>query len=379
VLFEKSELKGMRSSNRLVMSAAADPDVTSEGRITDGQIERMSKIAEGGVGLLIMGAATVHPRGQSSDHSTLITTDDCIPFFKKLTSRIHETDTKIALELTHSGLWCSPYQEKHGWSAPVASLIPPIPYITDRGLTGGYKEATEEEILEIVDAYGQAARRARESGFDAVELHGAHDSLLAQFASPLTNRREDRWGGSTEDRIRIHHEALKAIRKAAEDDFPVLIKIGVEDAVPDGLEFDEGKRICAYLSSWGYDALEVSQNLMGSSWDKTPLRTKINKIEKEGYFRPWCREINSLVEAATIMQGGMRSFELAEEVISKGEADLVGMCRPLIKEPGLINDWMKGDYHRATCVSCNKCAEGLVTGQPLKCRLHEKIKPSSGF
>lgn len=372
MIFDGFELKGMRLSNRLVMSAAADPDVTPEGRITDGQIERMARIAEGGVGLLIMGAATVHPSGRSSDHSTLITSDDCIPYFDKLTSRIHETDTKIALELTHSGLWCSPYQEKHGRSAPVASLIPPIPYITERGLTGGYKEATEEEILEIVEAYGQAARRARESGFDAVELHGAHDSLLAQFASPLTNRREDRWGGSVEGRIRIHHEVLKAIRKAAGDDFPVLIKIGVEDAVSGGLEFGDGKKVCAHLSSWGYDALEVSQGLMGKSWDETPLRTKINKIGREGYFRPWCGEINRMVEAATILQGGVRSFELAEEAIGNGDADLVGMCRPLIKEPGLINDWMRGDRHRAACVSCNKCAEGLVTGEPLKCRLHEK-------
>ncbi len=366
------ELKGMRLSNRMVMSAAADPDVTAEGRITDGQIERMSRIAEGGVGLLIMGAATVHPSGQSSDHSTLITTDDCIPSLRELASRIHETEAKIALELTHSGLWCSHYQEKHGSLAPVASAIPPIPYITERGLAGGYREATEEEILEIVEAYGQASRRAREAGFDAVELHGAHDSLLAQFASPLTNRREDRWGGSIEGRIRIHHEALKAIRKAAGDDFPVLIKIGVEDAVPGGLGFSDGKKVCVQLSSWGYDALEVSQGLMGKSWDKTPLRKKIRKIEDEGYFRSWCSEINGSVAAAIILQGGVRSFELAEEAVGSGDADLVGMCRPLIREPGLVNEWMRGDRHKATCVSCNKCAEGLITGDPLRCRLREK-------
>jgi len=236
-------------------------------------------------------------------------------------------------------------------------------------LPGKYHAATDEEIRAIIRAFGDAALRAKEAGFDAVQLHGAHSSLLSQFLSPHTNRRTDSWGGSLENRIHIHREMYGDIRTKVGEDYPVMIKLGVEDGGPGGLKFNEGKIVACYLSELGFDALEISQGLMGKLWEETPMRTRINSIEKEAYFRDWCREVTGAIDTPTMLVGGLRTFELMEEIVRNHEADFISLCRPLIREPGLINDWKRGDTHRATCVSCNKCALALGEGKPLDCYL----------
>jgi 2,4-dienoyl-CoA reductase-like NADH-dependent reductase (Old Yellow Enzyme family) len=125
----------------------------------------------------------------------------------------------------------------------------------------------------------------------AVQLHAAHAYLLSQFLSPFTNRRADQWGGNLENRLRLHHEIYRDIRAKVGGDYPVLVKIGVEDSFAGGLEFDEGKRAARYLSEWGFDALEISSGLRGIGYGNAEFRPGINQLEREGYFREWCREI----------------------------------------------------------------------------------------
>jgi 2,4-dienoyl-CoA reductase-like NADH-dependent reductase (Old Yellow Enzyme family) len=226
---------------------------------------------------------------------------------------------------------------------------------------------TEDEILEVIRAFGEAAKRARETGFDAVQVHGAHAYLLSQFLSPYANRRGDHWGGTLKERLRFHKEIYRDIRKKTGDDYPVFIKIGVQDGFPGGLGFREGKQAALDMAEWGFDALEISSGLRGKYYKETEFRTKINRIEHEGYFRTWCQQIKKSVDVPVMMVGGLRTPELMEEVIQKGEADLISLCRPLIREPGIINDWQKGHRHRSACISCNKCYEALVKGEPLHC------------
>lgn len=225
----------------------------------------------------------------------------------------------------------------------------------------------EDEIWEIVRAFGDGARRAREAQFDAVQLHGAHGYLLSQFLSPYTNRRHDSWGGDLEKRLRFHREIYLDIRKKVGEDFPVLIKIGVQDGFSGGLELREGELAAQRLSQWGFDALEISLGLRGESYERSEFRTKIDNPNREAYFRDWCKRIKPKVDVPIIMVGGLRTFELMEEVIRKGEADFISLSRPLIREPGIINDWKNGDRHRATCISCNKCLEVVRKGEPLHC------------
>ena len=279
--------------------------------------------------------------------------------------------TNTALKLPSS---CFMPEEKrprfikfHRQQALAPSFIPDDPHFQ-----GAYRTMTEEEILEAIRAFGQAAGRAREAGLDAVQVHGAHAYLLSQFLSPFTNRRTDGWGGELENRLRLHREILRAIRSKVGKDYPVMIKIGVQDGFPGGLEFNEGKQAALRLVHWGYDSLEVSSGLRGPGYDTAEFKTRINRLDREAYFRTWCREIKSEVTVPVMMVGGLRTPALIEEAIQNGEADLISLSRPLIKEPTIIRDWQQGDRHRATCISCNQCFEALLKGETLHCVYHQE-------
>lgn len=156
-------------------------------------------------------------------------------------------------------------------------------------------------------------------------------------------------------------------------DFPVLIKLGVEDALKGGLKFEEGKEIALLISQYGYDAIEISQGLQDfRSWEGTPMHL-INSIKDEAYFRNWSLEIKKMIKLPIILTGGLRSFELIQSIIENEEADFIGLCRPLIREPGLISRWKNNDRRKAICISCNKCiTELLMKDLPLECFLDKK-------
>jgi 2,4-dienoyl-CoA reductase-like NADH-dependent reductase (Old Yellow Enzyme family) len=373
ILFESIRISNVELRNRFVMSAAADNLSTEAGHVSSEQISRFSELAGGGVGLIISGAITVHPTGTSHPGSPTLAEDSTIDGWKRLSSAVHERGAKIAAQLCHSGIWTSKYQNSLGRDGIAASVLPEDDYYLNRPFfkAGEYHAATEDDLELVIQSYGEAARRARESGFDGVQLHGAHDSLLAQFLSPCTNRRRDRWGGSGGNRLCLHREIYCRVREKTGSDFPVTIKLGVEDGIgiPDGLKFPEGKSAALSLADLGFNALEISQGLQGDFWEGTALRTVISRVEKEAYFRGWCREISKEVTIPTMLVGGLRTFELMEEIVRNHEADCVSLCRPLIREPGLINDWRRGDTHRATCISCNKCAMALAEGKALTCSL----------
>jgi 2,4-dienoyl-CoA reductase-like NADH-dependent reductase (Old Yellow Enzyme family) len=292
--------------------------------------------------------------------------DDDIDGLKRLTTAAHAGGAKIAVQLFHAGRERAKVFKGKNHQALAPSFVPNDPYFEEK-----YHAMAEDHIWEIIQSFGDAARRAREAGFDAVQVHGAHAYLLSQFLSPFTNRRKDDWGGSLENRLRLHREIFQDIRAKVGHDYPVLIKIGVEDGFPEGLGFDEGKVAADLLAKWGFDALEVSSGLRGQGYQNTEFRTKISRPEREAYFRTWCKEIRLLVKAPVMLVGGLRSFEVLEEVIGNGEADFVSLCRPLIREPGLIHAWKSGNRRKAACISCNKCYESILKGEALHC-VHDK-------
>ena len=313
----------------------------------------------------------MHATGMSHVGSPTLANDAAAAGWKNLSSAVHELGGKVAAQLVHSGIWTSIYQSSLGREGVAPSILPSDCYYLNRGwmTAGRYRKATEDDLELIIAAFGAAARRAKEAGFDAVQLHGAHDSLLSQFLSSHTNRRNDRWGGTVENRSRLHRELYREIRKQAGEDYPVMIKLGVEDGFDEGLVLSEGKAAASILAGEGFDALEVSLGLQGQLFEGTVLRTGIDSVEKEAYYRPWAREIKKSVPVPILLVGGLRTFELIEEIVRGGDADLASLCRPLVREPHLINDWKGGDRHRATCVSCNLCVKALGEGKPLACQL----------
>jgi len=362
LLFDSVKIGNMTLRNRFVRSATYDGCAEKNGHVSQNQLRMYEELARGGVGLIITGITYVHPSGQISPFQNSLASDDCIPGFRKLAETVHNLGAKIAVQLFHAGRETAKTFDPQRKAALAPSLV-----TDDPNFQAPHRAMTEEEIWEIVRAFGDASRRAREAGFDAVQLHAAHAYLLSQFLSPFTNRRTDPWGGNLENRLRFHREIYRAMRAEAGEDYPVLVKIGVEDCFPGGLAYREGKRAARYLAEWGFDALEISSGLRGKGWVNTEFRPGISQLEREAYFREWCGDIRKSVSVPVVMVGGLRTFELMEQVIQNQEADFVSLSRPLIREPGIINDWKNGDRHRARCISCNKCFGSLLKGEPLHC------------
>jgi 2,4-dienoyl-CoA reductase-like NADH-dependent reductase (Old Yellow Enzyme family) len=366
ILFEPMKIKNMDLRNRFVRSATYDGYADKNGYVTGNQINFYSTLAEGGVGLIITGITYVHSTGQISRIQNSIAGDEFINGFKKLTAAVHHRGAKIALQLFHAGREARFPDSNEG--LPLApSLLETDPYFK-----AAHREMTENEIWDLVHAFGDGARRAREAGFDAVQIHAAHAYLLSQFLSPFTNRRLDEWGGHLKNRLHIHRSIYQDVREKVGNDYPLLIKIGVQDGFPGGLEFKEGKLAAQFLAELGFDALEISAGLRGPTYKDTEFRTKIDDLTREAYYRNWCYEVKKEVNIPVMLVGGLRTFELIGEIVQNKETDFISLSRPLIREPNIINDWKRGDRHRAKCISCNQCLEKLRKGEALRCFQEER-------
>jgi 2,4-dienoyl-CoA reductase-like NADH-dependent reductase (Old Yellow Enzyme family) len=285
-----------------------------------------------------------------------------MPGLKRLTDTVHRHGPRGALQLAHAGREAYKYQAYRHSQAIAPSVVPGDPYCeaSCRAMTG-------DEIAAVFRAFGDGARRARKAGFDAVQVHGAHAYLVSQFLSPFTNRRTDRWGGNVENRNRFLHAIYHDIRTKVGQDYPVMIKLGVEDGFAGGLVFQDGRRIAVNCAQWGFDALEISQGLRGGKYAQTEFRTGLDRPERDAYFRTWCRKVKAQVTIPVMMVGGLRNPVLMETVVRSGEADFASLCRPLIREPDLVRRWERDLNHKPACISCNRCFEALLEGHPLRC------------
>jgi len=361
VLFQSVRIQNVTVPTRFVRSATVD-NGGDNGYVSRNQLELFADLANGGVGLIITGMTAVHQSDCIRPSQNHLSDDRYIPAYKELTRLVHKRGAKIAIQLAHLG------RERGKFLEGDNLAIGPSDAEDDPHCeTRKYRAMTAGEIREIIEAFGEAAGRARKANFDAVQIHGAHAFLLAQFLSPHTNHRSDEWGGSLENRLRLHKEIYKAIRKEVGNDYPVLIKLGVEDGFQGGLTFSEGKRAAGMLAETGFDALEISQGLRGKPFEETEFRTGISGTACEAYFRSWAAEVKKVVAVPVMMVGGIRTPELMADMIEKNEADFVSLCRPFIREPDIVNVWQKGDSRPPKCISCNKCIETLKNGEFLHC------------
>jgi len=376
ILFQPTIIKNLELPNRFVRSATNCGGADQNGFVTEKHLDLYAGLAGGGVGLIITGATNVEEQGQILPFQKRITSDDHIPGLKKLTETVHRRGARIAVQLFHGGAEAGKFMETQNKTAVAPAYLENDPYFPF--FKAWYRALAEDEIWKIIWAFGQGARRARAAGFDAVQLHGSHGYLFSQFLSPYINRREDQWGGSLENRLRFHHEVLKEIRKQVGEDYPVFIKLGVQDSIPGGLEFDQGREAARLMAAMGFDALEISLGARGSGWEETEFRPGVKRISEEAYYRLWSREIKPVVDVPVMLAGGLRSFELMEEIVQAGDADFVALSRPLIREPHLINDWEKGQRRKSSCVSCNKCIGCLLEAQMVECRGPKKENKKAG-
>jgi len=326
-------------------------------------------------------------------HASIHADDDAfIPSLEKIPRAVQgaDSDCRVILQLNHAGRQVLSREK----TSKVMPLTPPAllayirkhPEVIAQGVEAVHeveptapsavydatfdrtpRALTADEIGEIIEDFAEGIRRAKEAGFDGVQLHAAHGYLLSSFLSPRTNQRADDYGGSTENRTRIVKEICQRAQKKVGGRFPILIKVNTTDFLPGGTDLEEMVRVGKILCEAGIDAVEASGGMWESctrpekdlGWPPVLLpesRTRIENRDQEAYFLPGARALKENTNATVILVGGLRSFSRIEEVLTSKAADFAALCRPLLRQPDLPNRWRYGEGpDKAECISCNAC------------------------
>jgi 2,4-dienoyl-CoA reductase-like NADH-dependent reductase (Old Yellow Enzyme family) len=363
-LFERTEINGMQPANRFVRSATWEGLAARDGSVTPRLTEMMAALARGEVGLIITSYAFVSPEGRSSQGQLGACEDSLLTGLRNMTGAVHTEGGKIALQLVHGG--CAS-------NAGLTGLEAVGPSEGGREGRPGCRPANSEDIAKIISDFSEAAVRAKQAGFDAVQIHAAHGFLLSQFLSPAYNNRTDRYGGPLENRARLLLEVVQGVRKAVGAGYPVLVKINSEDFLDGGMTREESVEVSVMLEKASVDAIEFSGGTMRSPEKLTPVRPgRLRTPEQEVYYREAAKLYKKMVSVPLILVGGIRSFGIAEELVHGGTADYISMSRPFICEPGLVRRWRQGDRRPAECVSDNECFAPASDGRGVYCVTMEK-------
>ncbi len=368
-LFSPWKIGNVPIKNRIVRSATYERRATKYGYVSDELIKLYTNLARGGAGLIITGAVAIDPRGTGGPYQSYLYDDSYLKGQKQLVDAVHDySDVRIAIQIFHPGR-----QGTHPRYPPVA----PSPILC-KATNRVPKELTVEEIKEIVKCFVNVGRRAYESGYDMVQMHGCHDYLLSNFISPLTNKRTDNYGGNPEKRSKILIDLFNHLRDEVGKNFPIIIKLQTQDEIPGGLTLEEAKKTAKILVDTGYDAIEPSGGSIDSiSFSKNPLPSKLVKsTEDENYLLPTAKVLKLVMnDCPLILVGGIKNPLSAEKILREKHAEFVSMCRPFIYEPDLPKRWKSGDLSPAKCVSCNSCYMTMMAGSVhcvVKKRLEKK-------
>ncbi|KJS88254.1 MAG: NADH peroxidase [Peptococcaceae bacterium BICA1-8] len=344
-LFEPIKIGTMEVKNRFVRSATHDWLGNPDGSISTQQLDLYEKLAANDVGLIITAHAYIeHPRGKASLNQNGIYNDKFISGYQKLAETVHKYGSKLVVQISHAG---------NQTTLEFTEGETPL----------DLNNMADMEIEKLIEAYAQAANRVKIAGCDGVQLHLAHGYLLSRFLSPNTNKRQDQWGGSRENRVRILREIIKRSRALIGDDFPILVKLnstgGFEGTAAISLE--DVVYTAQVLEDLGVCAIEVSGGVGGEKKNSLS-RTGILSPEQEAYFAENTKEIKKAVNIPMILVGGLRSRSTIEMILDEGIADMISMSRPFVREPDLVKK-LKDGQDKVTCISCNKCR--VFTG--IKC------------
>lgn len=357
-LFEPTQIKNLTLNNRFVRSATWEGLAGDDGSVTPRLIDIANALARGGTGLIITGHAFVSPEGRALKLQLGIHSDDLIPGLAEMASSVHRLGSKIAAQLAHAGVYAA-----HNLSG----LEPMGPSVPPGGPEPVGREMTGPDFETVIHAFAAAALRSKTAGFDAVQIHAAHGYLLSQFLSPYFNKRKDEYGGNIENRAKLAVEVTKAVRNAVGPDFPVFMKINSEDFLPGGLIVEEMIETALLLEKNGVDSIEMSGGTFLSGKNIPSRPGKSGQRKPEVYYEKTARLYKEKVQAPLMLVGGIRTFETAERLIADGFADYLAFCRPLIREPGLVNRWKSGDRRPALCISDNGCFKPGFKGQGVSC------------
>ena len=310
-LFSTYDVKGLTLKNRIVMAPMCMYSCEKEdGIVTDWHLAHYTSRAVGQVGLIILEATAVTPQGRISHQDLGIWNDEHVPGLAKLTEQIKQNGAAAGIQLAHAGRKAALRDE----------IIAPSALAFD----DKYKEPkamTLDEIKETVESFRLAANRSKQAGFDVIEIHGAHGYLINQFLSPLTNKREDEYGGSIEKRFRFMREVLEAVKTVW--DGPLFVRVSASDYDEQGLTVEDYVKMAAWMKDLGIDLIDVSSGAV------VPARINVYP----GYQVKLAEQIKHGAEIPTGAVGLITSGIQAEEILQNDRADLIFIARELLRDP----------------------------------------------
>jgi len=360
-LFSPFSIKGIQLKNRIVMPGLASFLIENDGGISDAAVEHYRRRAGGGPAMIIMEACAVSPEGVVSNHQARIHDDRLIDGLSRIAAVIKSEGSVPAVQLHHGGRQTSIKVIKR---KPVAPS--PIPCPTIRG---DVEPLSIDGIQEIVQKFGDAADRARQAGFELIEIHGAHGYLINQFLSKISNIREDEYGGDTVGRSRFAIEIVEALRRRLGPDFPLSFKISAQEFVPGGLTVEESIEILKYLVPAGIDVVQVSAgNDITPEWICQPM------FMPKACLADSADQVKKALNIPVMAVGRINDPLVANEILLNSQADLVCIGRGLLADPEMPIKASQGRLDEIrTCIACNTCMESIFKKGRIECLVNPML------
>lgn len=358
-LFSPIAIKTMSLKNRIVMTAM-HLGYTPAGEVTDRLVAFYAERAKGGVGLIIVGGCTIDDYGGMASMIGL-SDDRFVPGLEKLTGAVKSHGAKIAAQLYQAGRYT--HSMMIGGRQPFSSSA------VRSKLTGETPRALElEEIPAVQDSFAEAALRTKRAGFDAVEVVGSAGYLISQFLSPLTNLREDRYGGSFDNRMRFGIEVVEKVRKAVGPDYPIIMRLAGNDFMEGGNTNREAKVFASELEKVGVDLFNVT-----GGWHETRIPQLTMFVPRKAFIY-LAQGIKSVVSVPVLASNRINDPSIAEKILQRGEADMVTMARALLADPELPNKAKEGRTDRIFhCIACNQgCFDYIFRLRAVTCLVNPR-------
>ena len=344
----------MEIRNRIVMAPMHTDYASPEGIVTRQIIDYYAARARGGAGLVIVESTLVHPSGKHNPQELGIYDDKCTRGLGDLAEAVKGWGSKIAIQLNHAGR-----QARTAYTGMPIVAPSAVPCLATGGLP---RELTLDEILELIEAYAQAARRAKQAGFDAVEIHASHGYLVSQFLSPNINRRTDKYGGDINGRAAFLLETIARIRELVGNDYPILVRLNAEDFADGGLTIDDSKKVARMLEAAGLNGLDVSANTHESRLNPRVITDAASMYEPRGQMVSRAEQFKKIVSVPVIVAGALTP-EMGEEALQQGKVDFIAMGRSLVADPELPNKLGRGEPEDIRpCVRCQETHGHLGRG-----------------
>jgi 2,4-dienoyl-CoA reductase-like NADH-dependent reductase (Old Yellow Enzyme family) len=360
ILLTPAPIGSVEIPNRIVMPPMTTRTADDEGFVTEDTLAYYRARGQGGVGLITVEMASPEKAGRHRRREMGIYHDRFLPGLTRLVADIHGAGSKASIQLGHGG---GHTRVDICGETPIAPSAIPHPVYETTFETIVPEEMTQARIDRTIAAHAEAAVRARNAGFDCVEIHAAHGYLISQFHAPFENRRSDAYGGSLENRARFGLEVLRAV-KAAIPGTPVIYRLSVEDFFPGGLPFAEGRQIAIWAAEAGADALHVTaghyRSLPSAQVVLPPMTFP------DATFLDFAAGVKQAVDVPVIAVGRLGDPATATAAVAAGKTDFIALGRTLIADPQWVEKLRRGEPIRR-CLACNTCINEMRGGARIGC------------